>query len=155
MSQWTHVAGLIRIDSMMELIGPGIDTTEALLRERLGYTWNYDDIGNRVKDIHIDKSHVPSGSEGSIQYDIVKTRVKSAEGMSLSWGYIVIHGDLRGFDNPNEIYEWLFNALDSINEDGIGFREVVVLVAVEYVGRHLIVLDNETDKIVMLTHEDD
>ncbi len=87
MSQWTHVAGIIRIDSMLGIIEP--DTTERRLRDRLGYAWDYDDIGNRARDIHIDNSHVPFGSEGSIQYEIVKTRPETGSGKhSLSWGHI-------------------------------------------------------------------
>ena len=52
MSQWTHVAGIIRIDSMQEILGPEPDTTEKLLRESLGYTWDYNDTESGDVVIH-------------------------------------------------------------------------------------------------------
>ena len=152
MSQWTHVAGLIRIDSMVDLLG-GSDTTERMLRDRLGYTWNYDDLGNRAREIHIDNSHVPFGSEGSVQYEIVKTRLETGSGEhSLSWGHIAIHGDLRDFDDPNEIYRWLVDSLATINEDGLGFRDVIVAIQVEYADQHIIVLNDKMEKMVMFVN---
>ncbi len=140
MSQWTHVAGIIRIDSMVAVMDRGgPDPTEKMLRERLGYTWDYDDLGNRVKDIHIDNSHVPFGSEGSIQYDVAQTGSQS----SLSWGHIVIWGDLRDFDDPNQIYDWLSDSLATINEDGIGFRDVAISIGVEYEKNYIIFLHDD------------
>ena len=143
MSQWTHVAGIIRIDSMVGLLGR-LDTTERILRDRLGYTWNYDDLGNKARDIHIDNSHVPFGSEGSVQYEIVKTRSETGSGKhSLSWGHIAIYGDLRDFDDPNEIYNWLGNALVDVNKDGISIRDIIVSIVVEYSNQYIIFQDED------------
>ena len=94
---------------------------------------------------------MPFGSEGSVQYDIVKTRKESEYGMGLYWGHIVIWGDLRDFDNPHAIWEWLFNSLATINDDGIGFRQAIVTIEVEYQGTHLIVLNEETQKLKLLS----
>ena len=143
MSQWTHVAGIIRIDSLVDLLG-GPDTTERMLRDRLGYTWDYDDLGNRAREIHIDNSHVPCGSEGSVQYKIVKTRPETGSGEhSLSWGHIAIYGDLRDFDDPNEIYNWLGNALVDVNKDGISIRDIIVSIVVEYSNQYIIFQDED------------
>ena len=142
MSQWTHVAGIIRIDSMVAVMNRGEpDPTEKMLRERLGYTWDFDDLSNRARDTHIDNSDVPFGSEGSVQYDIVQTGSQS----SLSWGHIVIWGDLRDFDDPNKIYDWLLNSLATINEDGMGFRDVIVSIVVERSNQYIIFQDDQDD----------
>ena len=155
MSQWTHVAGIIRIDSMMELLGPGLDMTRQILLQRLGFAWDYDDLGNELVNDVVDNSPVPFGSEGSVQYDIVKTRPEEGIGKHcLSWGYIAIHGDLRDFDDPNQIYEWLFNALSTINDDGMGFRQAIVTIDVEYQKQYIIFLDPEEQKLRMAVSEE-
>ncbi len=136
MSQWTHVAGIIRIDSMVAVMSRGPDSTEDNLRRRLGEIWNYDS-----DYIPTSNESTPSGSEGSIQYDIVKTGNKH----SLSWGHIVIWGDLRDFDDPNEIYDWLGNSLVTIHEGGISIRDIIVSIVVEHSNQYIIFQDDQGD----------
>ena len=145
MSQWTHVAGIIRIDSMVAVMSRGPDSTEDNLRRRLGEIWNYDS-----DYIPTSNESTPSGSEGSIQYDIVKTGNEH----SLSWGHIVIWGDLRDFDDPNEIYDWLLNSLATINEDGMGFRDVAISIDVEYQKQYIVFLEGEEQKLRMAVRVD-
>lgn len=84
MSQWTHVNGSIRIDGI-----PGMmpEPDFGVIK-----TW---------EDGDFDEATVPCGSEGSLQY---KTTVV---GEGLVWLNTQIWGDLRDYDNVDEIIEWI------------------------------------------------
>jgi hypothetical protein len=138
---------------MVDLLG-GPDTTRQILLQRLGYAWDWDDLGDESRTDVVDNSPVPFGTEGSIQYEIVKTR--SDDGIlshSLYWGHIAIYGDLRDFDNPQEIYDWLVNSLATINDDGLGFRDVIVSIEVERIEQYIIFLDPGEQKLRMAKGE--
>ncbi len=121
MSQWTHVTGLIRIESLRGLTVT-TESEEDILRRRLGKPWSFEDqpVGG-----------IPAGSEGSIQYDIVRTGSQ----YSLSWGYVVLHGDLRDYDDVHAIAKWLHYALADLQVETMGVRDMAVSVNVEGQGK--------------------
>lgn len=92
MSTWTHLGGLIRIDGI-----PGITpfSDEESLSQVLGNTVNFED-----EKWVWDKCNVPCGSEGSLQYKIIR----SGDGLIL-WT-VAVWGDLRDFDNIQGIEDW-------------------------------------------------
>lgn len=59
MSQWTHVNAAIRFDSIISLMG------EPITEEILGTPSTWENF--------VDDTILPCGSEGSIQYKILKT----------------------------------------------------------------------------------
>jgi hypothetical protein len=93
MSQWTHVTGCIRFDFL-----PGFGNPKAELSEAFGRTCEFDDPPSVWK-----LCTVPCGSEGSVQYKIDRT----GTGNSLAWGVVYVWGDLRHYQDAQEIYEWL------------------------------------------------
>lgn len=92
MSNWTHVAGIIRVD------GAVIDFDEIIGKECL---WEspkevWDDARENP-----DK-YLPMGSEGSLH----KSIWINPNGNSLASYTISIFGDLRDHDSTSEIIEW-------------------------------------------------
>lgn len=115
MSQWTHVAGLIRIDSLEQLVL--FDTTSEL-----------EEI---LKD-------PPGGSEGPIQTQVVCTRPDYGPGVvPMSWGHVAIWGDLRDFGEDSEkaldqISRWLQDVLQACTDSRkMVVRDAVVSVDIE------------------------
>lgn len=129
MSQWTHVAGCIRIDSL----GGGDITKIYELVDKFGRTCQFDDTPEIWE-----RCNVPCGSEGSLQYKISRTGEKD----SLDWGLVVIWGDLRDFDDADEILQWLEKACA-----GKMIRGCAVKIDVEYSQSYLI--HDENDKLFM------
>jgi len=121
MSQWTHVAGCIRIDDLF-------NDTASKIKAQFGITCTFDDGEDAL-----DKCNVPCGSEGSIQYRIEHT----GSPYSLSWGLVSIWGDLRDYNDATAIYEWIKKACD-----GLMIRSCAVKVDVEG-GNSYIIHDNE------------
>lgn len=109
MSIWAHVAGIIRIDSMARCL-------RHVDKPNLGVicTWESDD----------DETTIPSGSEGSLRWSFEETGSKS----SLSWGNIHISGDLRDFDNSQEIIDWVKEVTKS---DEWWVRQAVITIDIE------------------------
>jgi hypothetical protein len=120
MSQWTHVCGAIRIDAM-----PILDNlTTSKIKKLFGNTARFED-GQDVWD----KCNVPTGSEGSVQY-----RIDDNSGeYSLTWGVIYFWGDLRDYDDYNEIYKWIKKSCEHLM-----IRSCSIKIDVEYKGKYLI-----------------
>jgi hypothetical protein len=85
MSQWTHVAGVIRFDGIVSLGMPAPD---------LGKTVSYDDPEHKWSDCN-----VPKGSEGSLEHSL---HTSSSESSLARW-VATIWGDLRSYDDADEI----------------------------------------------------
>jgi len=92
MSVWTHVVGCIRFDGF-----PTINRrfTVENAKRHLGNTCDFES-----EDGAWEKCTVPKGSEGSLQYEI------SEVGQGLVWLTVAIWGDLRDYDNVEEITVW-------------------------------------------------
>ena len=95
MSNWTHVAGIIRIDDFGRCLGrKPLDFIELIGKEVSEDDWE-DTESNPDK-------YLPFGSEGSLHMTVWENPSKSS-----LWGYTIsIFGDLRDHDNPEEIVEW-------------------------------------------------
>jgi hypothetical protein len=123
MSQWTHVAGLIRIDA--------IEFLDGNIRERLksafGNCVEYED-DQETWDI----CNVPCGSEGSVQYKIQKTATSDSQ---MSWGVVYIWGDLRDYQDAESIYNWIKQSIENWQ---LNVRSCSVKIDVEYQKSYLV-----------------
>ena len=90
MSQWTHVNAAIRFDGVL---GMGLPT-----QKELGKICKWEDEDTS----HWDNPELPCGSEGSIEYTIVKTGSEN----SMACMAVIFTGDLRHYDNAEEILEY-------------------------------------------------
>ncbi len=90
MSQWTHVAGIIRVDSLTAALVMRPEITHQMEKEKLE-EW-------------LSNTAPPMGSEGPAQWKVDIT----AEGNSLNRGHITVWGDLRDFgeEDVDSIREW-------------------------------------------------
>lgn len=86
MSQWTHINGAVRIDSLSNHIN-------IPLGEQFGYE-------NYPKDP--DQRNIPYGSEGSLRY----SRVITGNNTSLNKVTYVFWGDLRDYDDVDELINY-------------------------------------------------
>lgn len=108
MSQWTHVHGVVRVDSFIGLMMDG--SVEGAIRQAV--------------------SCPPSGSEGPLKVTVTATR----EGSELSWGFFTVTGDLRDFGlaDVDGIEKWLRGAIQGIQARACIIRDFVVACNVEY-----------------------
>ena len=88
MSIWTHINGNIRVNGLDGL------TKDVNIKEILGEIVNYE--SNKVE------TTLPCGSEGSLEYLIWNNPDKG----SIIRNNISIFGDLRDYDNSDEIEKW-------------------------------------------------
>ena len=105
MSNWTHVAGIIRIngfDCFCELDEylKKYDNYEMCVREMV-----YDTVGHHVgygdDPDDIPMPHLPMGSEGSLNIEITVCPINYLE-----IAIVTIYGDLRDDDSAKDIVEW-------------------------------------------------
>ena len=101
MSNWTHVAGVIRVDDMRVSWVKPLDFESLIGKEiQLGYPMEVFEDAEK----HPEK-YLPMGSEGSLQMTVWENPDKN----SIDAYTITIFGDLRDHDNPQEIVEWFKN----------------------------------------------
>ncbi len=87
MSIWTHVVGVIRFDGL-----PGLTPDPDV-----GIPCTYHD-----NDKQWDKCNIPRGSEGSLSI----SKWRDPSGHSVAKDTITIFGDLRDYDNEQEIIDY-------------------------------------------------
>jgi hypothetical protein len=109
MSQWTHVNASIRYDGIPALGIPII--TEKELGEIS--TWEND----------VEDTILPCGSEGSLEYKLIKTGTENA----LACRAVIFYGDLRDYSDVDEILAY-FESITS----GKMIRSGILEIAVEY-----------------------
>ena len=125
MSIWAHVAGVIRFDGILGLT-PEPDCGNTCSFEDDGPIW--------------DRCNIPCGSEGSLQV----SKWQDPTGSSLAQWTYTIFGDLRSFENFQEIINYFTRITDgqavrngvftveigpqkrTFLHDGEGFVELVV-----------------------------
>lgn len=123
MSQWTHVAGLIRVDTLDGVVFP-----------RDPYM---------VLTVLAQASSPPEGSEGLLQVRAHETR----EHNSLNWGCLVVWGDLRDYGNGKQVEEisaWFERFLNTLHAHHYVIRQAVLDVEVE--GGPVFLLVSQYDK---------
>ena len=104
MSQWTHVAGIVRIDDF-----PFTKNTDWL--NHFGKELHFDSPGSDWKDAHEHpENYLPLGSEGSLQSSLWK----NPDSHHLAAYAIMIFGDLRDYDTPQEIIVWFKKKVSDI-----------------------------------------
>lgn len=123
MSRWTHVAGSVRLDDLSFLLEER--NTAKAVEKILGpmclfEKWN-------------EKSKIPRGSEGGIEYQIYTNKHDS----SIARFSINFLGDLRDFDETDtvEIDKWFRKLLEEdipSAKNMIGVRDAILKVEVEY-----------------------
>jgi len=130
MSQWTHVAGAIRIDGIPSLTGISQEEEIKEIESLIGNTASYYDGEDAW-----DRCNVPCGSEGSIQRKFIFTGHDKGIGHSLSRGVVVIWADLRDYGDEGAIIVWLRKVLENFkidnNKGAWGIRDVVLSIEVE------------------------
>jgi len=166
MSQWTHVAGLIRLDSMESVVKLPIKEKAGKMQEAikkaLGNTCDFESSLEETQ-----ACNVPQGSEGSLQYRVYRNSDEDEH--ALSWGYIAIYGDLRDFgkEDESEIVDWFQKSLERLNKpEGnkepeemsnyekaeyilsvFMIREAILAVRVEFSHRTLLIWNDEQKKV--------
>lgn len=136
MSQWTHIAGLIRIDSLYGMaIMPDLT----------------DDVMRRALD------GAPQGSEGGPTIEIKRTR----EYNSLNWGHAAIAADLRDYgDDPKDvprIKDWFAAVLERMHQGKLIARAAVLQIDVEYGPTHVLIgtVVPKTGRAMVMEHKID
>lgn len=136
MSQWTHVAGIIRLDGGGPIMGMSKHDEEQLVSELLS------------------SSPLPSGSEGPIQYSFHHHGQDSAHGAAIASssayrGAIAIWGDLRDYGKSQEEidkivdwFAWLVKKFNGTREMPFWVRDGVLSIAVEYAKCKIILVDD-------------
>ncbi len=127
MSQWTHVNASIRFDGLM---GMGLPTESDLGQM---CKWGDEDTS------HWETSKLPCGSEGSIEYTVVKTGGEN----SLACMAVIFTGDLRDYEDKEEILNY-FTELCKGKMVRSGILEIDIEFQQTFVYRH----DDEKDSWV-------
>lgn len=107
MSQWTHVAGMVRFDTIRHLMRSHNDETMQRIVEE----------------------SVPSGSEGPCVVHVHENPMKEA----LAAFAVSIHGDLRDFGHEDieEIETWMKGVSRRARAERIAIRQFVISAEVE------------------------
>ena len=96
MSNWTHVAGVIRVDSIRCL-------EQLDIEKHFGKACKWKDSLDVWKDADQNpEKYLPMGSEGSLEMSIWT----NPDTGCLAAYTVSIFGDLRDHDSPDEIIEW-------------------------------------------------
>jgi hypothetical protein len=128
MSIWTHIAAIIRVDSVGHIVGVPDGTVE---------------VG--IKSI-VKQSPIPSGTEGPAHWRFM--RIESE--YSPVFGNIVFWGDLRDYDDAVEIQEWLHDIIKTLESGGLGVRGFAGSIEVEGAGLYAMYMTrNEQNETVM------
>lgn len=140
MSNWTHVAGIIRFDSMRGMKGylkeniKADDYTLDDFHNLIGKECLWGCSNKTLEDFEENPDdYLPMGSEGSLQLSLWINPEKDC-----SFSYVVsIFGDLRDHDDANEIIEWFKKKLKSIEkvyENNLFVRQATITANNEYNG---------------------
>lgn len=128
MSNWTHVAGVMRIDDIR------FDESMPDFEKIFGKELRWEDLVNWPEDIELKKEeYLPLGSEGSLEM-----LVHVNEDIHCMAAYVItIFGDLRDHDSPDKIINWFkekYDLINSSNEFVGGVRQACITVENEWTG---------------------
>lgn len=136
MSQWTHVAGIIRLDGAGPVLGMNKQKEEQLVAEILS------------------QSPLPFGSEGPIHYSFEHHGKDDRSSATAYRGAILAWGDLRDYGNKYEVdevcnwFSWLKNKFSGTREIPLWFREGILSIDVEGNGNKIILVDDRKKGLV-------
>lgn len=128
MSVWTHIAAIIRIDSVGHIVGVPSATTE-----------------NAIKRV-VSLSDIPAGSEGPAKWDFV--RIQSE--YSPIFGNLILYADLRDYDDAAEIQEWLHDIVKKLEAAALGVRGFAGSIEVETKGMYSMYLTRKPDNSTVM-----
>ena len=108
MSNWTHVAGIVRIDGWVE------DDHEMDFDKIFGKECLYESPDEVWRDLdEHPNDYLPFGDEGTLQKTVwINPHPECADRYVVS-----IFGDLRRHDDPNEIVIWFKQICDNLGYD--------------------------------------
>ena len=111
MAQWTHIIGCIRIDGL-----PGVVESHTVenVKKIFGPMCLFDDWN--------EKSTLPLGSEGGLQYQVIEYY------HGIPWVVIPIWGDLRNF-GPEDILiitDWCEQILAKLEKESFIIRDAIL-----------------------------
>lgn len=119
MSNWTHVAGVVRVDAIRELDGMSADKIRDILGKEVHFdskTAVWDDYYKHPEE------YLPCGSEGSLHMSIWEN-----PNTSQIPAYVVsIFGDLRDHDSAMEIVKWFRTKTLVLNAISCGVRNACI-----------------------------
>lgn len=126
MSNWTHVAGVIRIDDI-RIGNISIDFDKLIGKEATWENLYEDDLW---EDIKLNpENYLPMGSEGSLEKSIWVNPDHSC----IAAYTVSIFGDLRDHDDPDAIIRWFENKIKEIYKY-YAIRQATITVNNEYNG---------------------
>lgn len=134
MSKWTHVSGVIRIDDF-SFISRRKRNTSKTVEKIIGPMCLFEKWNKYSK--------LPTGSEGSIEYKVVQAK----DEFSLARFTVVFYGDLRDYDDLQEIKEWFIKLREEIeaSDNEMIYRDAILKAWVESTDKPLIIkLNDET-----------
>lgn len=119
MSQWTHVCGLIRTD-FIDFGGddPVAKSEREKIEEALGPISSYE---------HRCDTNAPSGSEGSLQWEILESGTRYINRFN-----IAIWGDLRDYGDRDEDIDEIRRWFKNVCESCMMVRDAVLHIHVEF-----------------------
>ena len=113
MSNWTHVAGIIRIDDFRW------NNKVPDFEKIFGKTVRFADDWKNISE----EETLPLGSEGSLAMSVyVNPNINY-----LSAYVVSIFGDLRDHDDPKEIIEWFKDKCKVVDETFCGVRNACIV----------------------------
>ena len=135
MSNWSHVAGIIRIDDIRPL-NPNIFDADKLIGKELLFTdssetWDY--------AFEHPEEYLPLGSEGSL----IKTVWINPKENDMDAYTVSIFGDLRDHHNADEVIEWFKGICDKFKHR---IRNAVITIDNEYNGIKTYTYEVQDDK---------
>jgi len=122
MSQWTHVAGVFRIDHVV-------------IRE------SHADVFKKLQ-IWLDVN-LPYGSEGPLQYALNYSGDEGPGHSSAWWGELTFWGDLRDFDDVNRINKWVNTVCERLETLNMYLRQALYEIDVEFKSRQIYILNDD------------
>ena len=123
MSVWTHVAGVVRIDTIRCLNNVKPNFNKIFGKECLWDSKNsiWDDMNKKPSD------YMPCGSEGSLRKIIWDNPNKN----HASAYTVTIFGDLRDYEDTEYIVRWFKNCLKKCEEYNCWIRQATITVRTE------------------------
>lgn len=116
MSNWTHVAGIIRVDCFGDNL---VDKINDIIGKEIHFNSSRDEWKDFDKN---PDNYLPCGSEGSLHMELWKNPNKSA----VAAYTVSIFGDLRDHDSAIDIIKWFRNKTLTLDLASCGVRNACV-----------------------------
>ena len=134
MSDWTHVAAIVRIDSL-RFDDNEVDDFEKIFGKQLLWESTREEWDDATD--HPEK-YLPMGSEGSLEMSVWTNPDKNC----MAAYTVSIFGDLRDHCNPDAIVDWFKSKVEDGN---IFIRQAVITVDSGYFGQRTWTYEEEDE----------